>query len=295
MGLAGIDAGGIVRFRPGRDMGDKVAEPRLDDRRLAPVLTVNAEGGSPFVLVCDHASNHIPAHYAGLGLPLIEQLRHIAWDPGALAVSQELVRLLDAPLVQSTISRLVIDCNRQTTAPDLIWTLSEATEITANIGLGATERDFRIARYHQPFHAAIAALLDRRLQRGRRTIVVCVHSFTPVYLSLARPWPIGLIHGADITYTAALRDAIEADDPRLQLGWNQPYAALNGVTPTLEKHGDGRGLDATMIEIRNDEILEPDGVARWSALLARWLERARLTLDGQGSTDSPVNAVACGA
>ena len=102
-----------------------------------------------------------------------------------------------------------------------------------------------------------------------------MHSFTPVYLGVARPWPIGLIHGVDTTYTQALFDALKAEDPELNVGWNEPYAALNGVTLTLERHGDGRGLPATMIEIRNNEILDPAGVALWADRLARCLETAR--------------------
>lgn len=256
----------------------KLTKGARDNVRAAeqsPVLVSNAQGRSPFVLVCDHASNRLPERYGTLGLTQSERVSHIAWDPGALAVSLRLVDLLDAPLVQSTVSRLIIDCNRDLDAPDLIWTLSEATPIAANQDLSLAERAYRIAQFHQPYHDAITALLEARAAAGQETILVCMHSFTPVYLGIARPWPIGLIHGQDTGYTAALRDALAADEPALNLGWNQPYAALNGVTLTLEKHGDGRGLDATMIEIRNDEILEPAGVDLWSQRLARCLAAAR--------------------
>ncbi|MEO5807381.1 N-formylglutamate amidohydrolase [Devosia sp.] len=243
-------------------------------------------------MVCDHASNHIPERYGDLGLSSVQRLTHIAWDPGALAVCHAMVDLLDAPLVHSTVSRLIIDCNRITTSPGLIWTLSEDTEIAANIGISADERQRRIDDFHAPFHDAITALLDKRAADGLATILVCMHSFTPVYLGVSRPWPIGLIHGGDTGFTQALMNAIKAEDADLNVGWNEPYAALNGVTLTLEQHGDGRGLDATMIEIRNTEILEPDGVALWASRLARWLERARLTLEGQpaklGQLQSPM-------
>lgn len=240
------------------------------------VLVSNARGASPFVIVCDHASNRIPARYGDLGLSANERLSHIAWDPGALAVSRALSEMLDAPLVQSTVSRLIIDCNRDLDAPDLIWTLSENTRIAANENLDAAERQYRIDRVHRPYHASIETLLEARRHSGQETVLICMHSFTPVYHGKARPWPIGLIHGADSRYTQAVFDALKAEEPDLNIGWNQPYAALNGVTLTLEKHGDGRGLDATMIEIRHDEILEPAGVALWSSRLARCLETARV-------------------
>lgn len=238
------------------------------------VLTTNAEGASPFVLVCDHASRDIPARYGTMGLTEAERASHIAWDPGALAVSEALVQVLDAPLVASRVSRLVIDANRDLDAPDLIWTLSEATRIAANENLSPEERAFRIATYHRPFHDAVDEVLDRRQRKGIETVLVCVHSFTPVYLGQARPWPIGVLHGRDEGFTRAFRDALAADRPDLNIGWNQPYAALNGVTLTLEKHGDGRGLDATMLEIRNDEIRSPEGVAMWAGLIGRALQGA---------------------
>lgn len=244
------------------------------------VQVSNARGASPFVIVCDHASNRIPAKYGDLGLSHTERLSHIAWDPGALAVSRHLSEVLDAPLVQSTISRLVIDCNRELNAPDLIWTLSEATRIAANEGLDAEERQYRIDHFHRPYHAAIETLLEARRHAGRETILICMHSFTPVYHGVARPWPIGLIHGVDTRYTKAVYRALKTEDPELNVGWNEPYAALNGVTLTLERHGDGRGLEATMIEIRHDEILEPAGVAVWGDRLARCLEAARLARKG---------------
>lgn len=251
------------------------ARGKVDAAAENSVLVSNARGASPFVLVCDHASNRFPEKYGDLGLTSIERLSHIAWDPGALALSRALSERLDAPLVQSTVSRLIIDCNRDLTAPDLVWTLSESTRIAANEGLDAEERQYRIDHFHRPFHASISTLLEARRHAGRETVLVCVHSFTPVYLGVARPWPIGVLHGADQRFSTALTEALRDEDPALNLGWNEPYAALNGVTLTIEKHGDARGLEATMLELRNDEIIEPAGVAFWADRLARCLEVAR--------------------
>lgn len=253
---------------------------RGDADHLPPVVTINAAGASPFVLVCDHASNRIPERLGDLGLTPHQRLMHIAWDPGALAVAMRLTELLDAPLVHSTVSRLVIDCNRDHDAVDLIPVISERTDIGANVGLPQSERDFRIAAYHRPFHVAIEALLEEREQAGVETILVTVHSFTPSYKDVVRPWPIGLIHGVEERFSHALLAALKAEDPTLNVGWNEPYSARNGVTFTLEHHGDGRGLDCTMIEIRHDEILEPAGVAHWAARLARTLENARGAISG---------------
>jgi predicted N-formylglutamate amidohydrolase len=263
---------------------------------VPPVLTINPNGDSDFVFACDHASNRIPAGYGDLGLNLVQRLMHIAWDPGALAVALDLANLLNAPLVHSTVSRLVVDCNREPEAVDLIPTVSERTDIPGNRDVSAEERERRIAAFHAPFHNAIEAVLDRRKDAGRETIFVTIHSFTPVYKDVHRPWPIGLIHGKDTAMTAALRGALLAETPGLNVGWNEPYSAMNGVTLTLERHGDGRGLPASMIEIRHDEILEPEGIALWSARLGRCLRAAgeslaRMGTHGAGTSDLPMAGV----
>ncbi len=262
-----------MRVELGHDDG-----ARREASAMPPVTVFNAHGQGPYVLACDHASNRIPAEYAALGLSPSQQLMHIAWDPGALEVALKLSAALDAPLVASTVSRLVIDCNRHHTAPDLIPTLSERTEIPGNRDVSADERQHRIANYHTPFHAALERVLDARKSSGQRSVLATVHSFTPVYKDVARPWPIGLIHGADLRLTERLRDALIADAPGMNVGWNEPYSARNGVTYTLEHHGDERGLDCTMIEIRNDEILTPEGIALWSERLSRCLAAAETAI-----------------
>ena len=249
------------------------ATPRHHADLVAPVRTVNAEGQGPFAIVCDHASNRIPAAYADFGLPPSERIRHIAWDPGALAVSMRLTQLLDAPLVHATTSRLIVDCNRFTDSDGLMPAISEYTEIPGNRTITAAEKAERIARYYVPYHDAIDRLLDARKAAGLETILVCMHSFTPTFKGVARPWPIGILPAPDDRYSRALFDALQAEDLTMNIGWNEPYAAARGVSYTVDHHGDG--LAATMIEIRNNEILEPAGIAFWADRLARCLNVAR--------------------
>jgi predicted N-formylglutamate amidohydrolase len=264
-------------------MGYAAIPPEAD--LVAPVRTVNAGGKGSFAIVCDHASNRIPPRYANLGLPASELVRHIAWDPGALAVSLKLTELLDAPLVHATTSRLVIDCNRFTNADTLMPAVSEYTEIPGNTDITSDDRAERIARYYTPYHDGIERLLARRRAEGLETILVCMHSFTPIFKGTARPWPIGLLPAPDEAFTRALFDALHAEDPALNIGWNEPYAAAKGVSYTVDHHG--AGLEATMIELRNDEILEPNGVALWADRLARCLTIARNALDAGRSSVSP--------
>lgn len=245
-----------------------------------PVLTFNPGGASRFVVLCDHASNRIPDAYGTLGLSAQERIMHIAWDPGSLAVSKALADLLDAPLVQSTFSRLVIDPNRAPDADDLIPALSETTAIPGNADIEDADRAERIATYHAPYHAAIADLLDARAASGLESVIVAVHSFTPVFKGVERPWHAGLIHGDDEAFSQALFSALQTDHPDLNIGWNEPYRAAQGIYHTVSEHADRRGLPGTMVEIRHDEILEPAGATRWARRIAR-------SLDGAVSAQAP--------
>lgn len=238
-----------------------------------PVTIVNEEGSGPFVLVCDHASNFIPAPYGDLGLSPDDLKAHIAWDPGALGVSLGLSRLLDAPLVHSNVSRLIIDCNRKADAHDLIPACSELTDVPGNQNLDDTERARRIALSHTPFHGAIDKVLDARQAAGQSSAVVSIHSYTPVYKGVSRPWEIGLIYGEDASLAGPSLDML-ARETSYQVGDNEPYSPADGVYYTLHRHGTERGLKSLMIEIRNDEIATPESEQAWAELLAPVLQKA---------------------
>lgn len=231
------------------------------------VRVTNRAGPSPFVIVCEHASNYLPPPYGTLGLDPAEMLRHIAWDPGALPVAVAMAGILDAALVESRISRLAIDCNRPLDAPDLIPEVSETTEIPGNTDLTAAQRAERIALSWQPFHDAIETLMGERLAGGLDTWLVSVHSFTPVYKGVTRPWEIGILHDDDERISAPLIAGLKQLG-RFTVGDNQPYSPADRVYFTLERHARSRGLPCAMIEIRNDEIADAHGQRFWAECLA---------------------------
>jgi predicted N-formylglutamate amidohydrolase len=239
--------------------------------RLAPsnaVTVTNPEGSSPYVLVCDHASNFVPPPYGTLGLEPADLERHIAWDPGALPVARRMAAALDATLIESCVSRLVIDCNRALHAPDLILevSVSERIVVPANQQLSADEREARIALSWRPFHDAIETIVGSRLARGHDTALVSVHSFTPVFRGRERPWQIGIVHDEDVRLSHPFVAALERVGG-LTVGDNQPYSPADGVYYTLERHARSRGLASVMIEIRNDEIRDDKGQSLWAGRL----------------------------
>jgi predicted N-formylglutamate amidohydrolase len=175
---------------------------------------------------------------------------------------------LDATLVESRVSRLVIDCNRALHASDLILevSVSEKIVVPANQLLSAEQREARIALSWRPFHDAIEAVVDARRAAGRDTALVSVHSFTPLFKGRHRPWQIGIVHGDDVSLAAPLIAALE-ELGGLAVGDNEPYSPAHGVYYTLERHAGSRGLSSAMIEIRNDEISEEKGQSLWAARL----------------------------
>jgi predicted N-formylglutamate amidohydrolase len=244
-----------------------------------PVAAIeNPQGRSPILLICEHASNRLPARYGTLGLGPDELESHIAWDPGALGVAQELSRLLDAPLVHATVSRLVLDLNREPSAPDSIWTLSERTTIPGNLDLDAEERAIRVRDVYDAFHDAVDAFANARMAAGQLAAVVSIHSFTPVYRDVPRPWQIGLIFNHDERYARHVEAGLKQDDPALTIGMNEPYSPADRVFHTLERHAERRGLPPLMIEIRNDLIRTQDGQASWANRLAPLLREGARTL-----------------
>jgi predicted N-formylglutamate amidohydrolase len=256
-----------------------MSEALLDPDEPAPAVLVNEDGSSPFFLACDHAGNRIPRRLGALGLPEAERRRHIAWDIGIAGVGRELSRLLDAALILQTYSRLVIDCNRDPAVASSIPELSEATAIPGNLGLDAAARASRQAGIFRPYHERIAAALDRRTAAGRPSVLVALHSFTPVYKGVARPWHAGILFNRDPRFAHALL-ALLRDEGDLTVGENEPYRVSDQTDYTVPVHGERRGLLHVEIEIRQDLIAAPAGQVSWARRLARLLPQAAAEFPG---------------
>lgn len=233
---------------------------------IDPVAAENRGGGGRFVILCDHAANRFPPEFGFLGLEPSAREAHIAWDPGALGVSRCLAGILDAPLVYATVSRLIIDCNRALDAPDLIPALSETTAIPGNSALTDAQRRHRIAAIHEPFHRAIDELVESRLAAGRAPALIAIHSFTPVYRGVARPWEASLIFDRNRRLADVLVEGFRAAG--LNVGVNEPYSPADRVYYTLSRHAEARGLDCAMIEIRNDLVRTARDETEWAERIA---------------------------
>jgi len=234
------------------------------------VETLNADVDAPTLLVCEHASNHIPDSLNMLGLSEEVRRSHIAWDPGAYAVASHLSKMLDAPLVASKVSRLVHDCNRPPDATDAMPAKSELFEVPGNRDLSTVERQERVQRYYLPFERAVQAAIVRF---KTAPALVTIHSFTPTYYGQSRAVELGILHDED----SRLADAILALAPEqtsLITLRNEPYGPEDGVTHTLKTHAIQNKLPNVMIEIRNDLISTPEDVLNVATMLSRLLNAA---------------------
>jgi predicted N-formylglutamate amidohydrolase len=253
----------------------------LDADDVPPVLEHNPAGRSPFLLTSDHYGRAIPRGLGDLGLPEPELTRHIAWDIGISGVAEALSRHLDAHLIAQRYSRLVIDCNRPPDAPSSIPRLSEATIIPGNEDLTRETAEARRRAIFDPYHRRIGEAIDARLRENIPTVLVSLHSFTPVYAGVARPWHIGTLYHRDTRLPALLLTQLRGE-PDLVVGDNEPYAVSDATDYTIPVHGEKRGLMNTGIEIRQDLIAEEAGQQQWADRLARIFGEIETALRAQG-------------
>jgi predicted N-formylglutamate amidohydrolase len=239
----------------------------------SPVRVLRATGASALLLTADHAGRAIPRRLGRLGLPESELDRHIAWDIGIAGVTEHLSATLDATAVLQTYSRLVIDCNRDPTVPSSMPELSEATPIPGNIGLSPAERAARVSEIFTPYHARISALLDARAAAGRRTVLIAMHSFTPVFKGESRAVQVGVLFNRDARLASALLQLLQAETD-VVVGENAPYAVSDTSDYGVPVHGERRGLPHVEIEIRQDLIADPAGQSAWADRFARLLPTA---------------------
>lgn len=252
------------------------------------VSIVNADGARELVLVCEHASNHIPPHYADLGLGDAALQSHIAWDPGAHGVALHLSALLDAPLVTQNVSRLVYDCNRPPDVDAAMPAVSEIFDVPGNQNLSPQERERRTLAYYLPFADALSAVVDRRLNDNSPPALITIHTFNPTYSGTVRAYDLGILHDVDARLADALLEETGAQR-RFDVRRNMPYGPEDGVTHTLKTHALPHGLPNVMIEIRNDLVATADAERHMAEWLAPLFDRALLNLSAgqaRGAADA---------
>jgi predicted N-formylglutamate amidohydrolase len=223
---------------------------------------------SPLLFLCDHASNFVPAPYGDLGLPAALFGTHIAYDIGAADVATRLARAHGAAAILGGVSRLLIDLNRGPEDPTLVMKLSDGSVIPGNRDADDAEAADRLRRFHAPYHAAIRKEIARI---GKGAILISIHSFTPAWKTIARPWEVGVLYGRDQRLAVPLMRQLAAEG--FHVGDNEPYTgALEG--DTLDTHGTKTGHANVLIEIRQDFLADASMAKAFAARLKPVLDRS---------------------
>jgi predicted N-formylglutamate amidohydrolase len=221
---------------------------------------------SPLLFLCDHASNAVPADYDSLGLPAPLFQTHIAYDIGAAQATVALAAAHGAAALLGGASRLLIDLNRGVDDPTLVMKLSDGSIIPGNRDAGAAEVARRLTRFHAPYHAAIREQIARI---GPAAVLISIHSFTPAWKGVPRPWEMGVLYGRDGRLARPLMKHLKIAG--FTVGDNEPYTgALEG--DTLDVHGTKTGHANVLIEMRQDFLAS-------EAMAAAFAERLRPILD----------------
>jgi len=245
--------------------------PLLTPADGQPFEVIKPEGASPVLLICEHAANLVPAQLSDLGLSEEQLTSHVAWDPGAYDLALALSASLDAPLVAARFSRLAYDCNRP---PEVISAMpfeTEAFPVPGNTSLSQQQKDARAVEIYEPFHGAVSGVKALQELRGQDTVVVSVHSFTPVFHGKQRFVEIGYLCNENDRLARAMlarKHSEQVHDIRL----NEPYGPADGVLHTINLHTDGGRDPHLMIEVRNDLLSNADGIREIHDLLSDALQ-----------------------
>lgn len=260
-------------------MNESLPPLLLGDHDPAPVDVVPTKGSTPLLIVCDHASNRIPAALGDLGLSEEERRRHIAWDIGGADIAHRLAGRYDATLVLATYSRLVIDLNRYPHDPASVPESSDRVAIPANLGLSPAARERRVAEVFRPYHFGITAELHHMLAHNVRPLVLSIHTMTDRMADGARrPQEITVCWAGEGRWARTALQALAADDT-LIVGDNKPYAVDIGIDYTIPEHAVRLGLPWLQMEFRQDLLGTERDAHAWADRFAPALDKVLADLD----------------
>ena len=250
-----------------------------------PFEILNEESKEAMILICDHASNHVPHKYKNLGLKTEQLNQHIGWDIGAAEITRNLSEIFNATAILCGTSRLVIDANRSPDDRGSIPEVSDNIIIPGNQNLEKADCIERKRKYFWAYHNAISNVINNCKKQWNYNkdipMVFSIHTFTPVMLSkkkTKRPWDAGVQWNRDTRVSEPLIQLLKNHSDNLIIGENEPYSGKEFYY-SLDFHARDSGLPHCAIEIRQDLVNTPTGIRYWTEILSKSLRNILLVTD----------------
>ena len=258
----------------------------IADGDLPAYTILNQNGRSRCILTCEHAGVAVPASLNKLGLDDEDYTRHYAVDVGMARVTETLSNLLDAPAILGNYSRLVVDLNRDVNHPTAFAVQGEGKPIPGNINMSAEDRAARIHEIYDPYEGMLESMLNRAEESGQPPVVLSLHSFTRQFYNYTRPWQVGFLWTHDSRLSYAMMPYFKGLG--MEVGDNQPYDHRILRGSSINRHADTRRLSNTLVEIRNDLILNDKSADEWAGWIADSLQEGLANPDVCAYYDGPL-------
>ena len=221
------------------------------------------------LLTCEHGGHDVPVEHRALFREAdAALLSHRGWDPGALDVALQMAARLSAPIVFSTVTRLLVDLNRSVGNPDVFSEFSR--------DLPEAARSAVLAAHYHPHRRRVETCVSDAVRSGGRMLHVGVHSFTDQLGSEVRELDVALLfdpaRSAESSLCERWHRALVTQAPELRHRFNEPYQGIDdGLTTTLRTRFANTRYAGIEIEARQGLLATPSARRRVAILLAESL------------------------
>lgn len=256
---------GYAHFQNYPDLGDNY--PLIGPGDAPPFTTYNDHGQARVLIVADHASPYFPSAMNQLGLADWVLEKHVASDLGSAMLARFLADELDAQAVLAGFSRLIVDPNRKLDDPTAFPEISDGIAIPGNMGMSEQDKALRVQSFFKPYHDTITAKLAGFSELNIVPALISVHTCTPVFDRIVRPWHIGVMWDQDPRLAVPMIEHFNLIE-EVCIGDNEPYSGRHPHDFTVDYHAEPDGLPHVGIEVRQDLVGTEEGARKWANILA---------------------------
>jgi predicted N-formylglutamate amidohydrolase len=197
-------------------------------------------------------------------------------------MAREISDFFRAPLVASTVTRLLVDLNRSAS--------HRAVYSRASREASRAERELILRDYYLPYRTRVERLISRAIGRGRRVVHISSHSFTPRLHGKVRRADVGLLYDPARAGESAIcrlwKAAFKRVAPELRVRRNYPYQGKDdGLTSHLRLRHPPDAYVGVELEV-NQALVDGAG-RRWTRLRGSVIESLRSALASESREGPP--------